>query len=228
MSAEPLPSSTGLEPGQEAVALAVVGLGAIGGEVARAVLEGQTPGVVLRAAVEPRPGTGAETVRRYGVPVVGSVDELTAQPIDVVLEAASQAVLREIATQVLAAGRDLIAMSAGAVLDAAFVARLLETAAASGRRIWLPSGGIGGLDALRAAAAGDIECVHLTTTKPPRALADAPYVSQQGIDLVARADARSRRNRLAHDRPGQKGVVLLVLHGPDLQPHHLYDPPRAL
>ena len=103
--------------------------------------------------------------------------------LDAVLEAASQAALRTIAPQVLDRGVDLVALSAGATLDAGFLSSLLTAAQASGARIWVPSGAIGALDVVRAARVGEVKSITLTTTKPPVALADAPWVVDQGIDL---------------------------------------------
>ena len=91
--------------------------------------------------------------------------------------------MRSIAPQILSQGVDLVALSAGATLDAGFLASLLETAQTSGARIWVPSGAIGALDVVRAARVGHVESITLTTTKPPLALADAPWVAEQGIDL---------------------------------------------
>lgn len=76
-----------------------------------------------------------------------------------------------------------MALSAGATLDADFLAKLLTAAQTSGARIWVPSGAIGALDVVRAARVGEVESITLTTTKPPLALADAPWVVEQRIDL---------------------------------------------
>ena len=176
-------SGSPLEPAQAPVQLAIVGLGAIGGEVAQAVLNGGVPGVDLVAAVELRAET-VETFRARGLRVFATAAELSGVPATLVLETAGQAALGELGASVLRSGQDLIAMSAGALLDSELLAELLETAAALGRRVWLPSGAIGGLDVLRAAAAGEIESISLTTTKPPQALAGAPYLREHGIDLA--------------------------------------------
>jgi len=62
---------------------------------------------------------------------------------------------------------------------------LVELARENGGRIVLASGAILGLDALRAAAEGDIDKVTMVTRKPPRSLRGAPYLEEQGIDLDA-------------------------------------------
>ena len=123
-------------------------------------------------------------------PVHIDLDSLDWDSLDAVLEAASQAALRTIAPQVLKRGVNLVALSAGATLDGDFLASILSAAQASGARIWVPSGAIGALDVIRAARVGDVASITLTTTKPPVALVDAPWVVEQGIDLTSIDDRR--------------------------------------
>ena len=52
-----------------------------------------------------------------------------------------------------------------------------------GCRIYVPSGAIAGLDGLRAAAAGRLSMVILTSRKPIAALRGAKYVTERRIDL---------------------------------------------
>jgi len=60
---------------------------------------------------------------------------------------------------------------------------LVEMAQITGARINVPSGAVLGLDAVRAAALGDIQRVTIVTRKPPAALAGAPHIEKQQIDL---------------------------------------------
>ncbi|MDE2767628.1 MAG: aspartate dehydrogenase [Chloroflexota bacterium] len=161
----------------------MAGLGAIGTEVARAVRAGEAPGVQIAAVVEPQAIPARDTLAAAGVPVHTDLATLDWDSLDAVLEAASQAALRAIAPEVLGHGVDLVALSAGATLDTGFLTSLLTAAATSGARIWVPSGAIGALDVIRASRVGHVESITLTTTKPPVALVDAPWVVEQGIDL---------------------------------------------
>jgi aspartate dehydrogenase len=54
-----------------------------------------------------------------------------------------------------------------------------------GKRLYVPSGAIAGLDAIKGAMLGRVFKVTLTTRKSPRALEGAPYVVKKGIDLGA-------------------------------------------
>jgi aspartate dehydrogenase len=66
------------------------------------------------------------------------------------------------------------------------VARAKET----GARILVPTGGLIGLDAVRAAAEGTIHSVTMITRKPPNGLDGAPYLLERGISLKGLNTAR--------------------------------------
>ncbi len=87
--------------------------------------------------------------------VVESVNQMIALKPEVVVEAASQQAVKEYAHSILTANIDLIVMSVGALLDLR-----LPTG-----RIHVPSGAIGGLDALRSACLVGVDEVVLTTRK---------------------------------------------------------------
>ena len=144
----------------------------------------------VAAVVEPIDVPVRDNLAAAGVPIHTELATLDWDRLDTVLEAASQAALRAIAPQVLRRGVDLVALSAGATLDPDFLATLLTAAQTSGARIWVPSGAIGALDVVRAARVGSVESITLTTTKPPLALADAPWVVQHGIDLTTVSERR--------------------------------------
>ncbi|OGR90262.1 MAG: aspartate dehydrogenase [Elusimicrobia bacterium RBG_16_66_12] len=99
------------------------------------------------------------------------IDPFLKTDMAVVVETASQAVLKEHGPRVVGAGKNLIAMSTGAFSDRAFLEKMSDLAVERGCRVMLPSGAIGGLDAILAAGVDQIDEVTLTTTKPPRALA---------------------------------------------------------
>jgi aspartate dehydrogenase len=61
---------------------------------------------------------------------------------------------------------------------------LLEQAAAKKIQVRIPSGALAGLDGIRAAMEAGLHSVVLTTRKPPKGLAGAPYLAEQNIDLL--------------------------------------------
>jgi aspartate dehydrogenase len=66
---------------------------------------------------------------------------------------------------------------------------LIARAGATGARIIVPTGALLGLDAVRAAAEGQIVSVTMVTRKPPQGLAGAPYLEAHGIVLDGLSEA---------------------------------------
>ena len=73
------------------------------------------------------------------------------------------------AIPVILQGRDVMALSVGGLLGC--LDEMVALAERRGARIYVPTGAIAGLDAVKAAAVAQIDRVTLTTRKPPRGLA---------------------------------------------------------
>src|SRR4030043_1299263 len=97
---------------------------------------------------------------RFPAIIVASLEEMLRLKPKVIVEAASQQAAREYVERVASEGIDLIVMSTGALLD-------LNVQSS---KVHVPSGAIGGLDALSSAALAGIDEVVLTSRKNPRAL----------------------------------------------------------
>jgi aspartate dehydrogenase len=159
-----------------------------GGTIARLFVEHIRRGDLGRASVVAIAGRGElsrskQTARQFRVPfVVGPAALLKKRP-DVVVEAASHEAVREYGEAVLKKGVAFIALSCGALCDDALRTRL-ERAAQKGRTLLsVPSGGIGGLDALKAACIAGVDEVTIVVTKPAVAWKGIPYVEKLGVDL---------------------------------------------
>jgi aspartate dehydrogenase len=126
---------------------------------------------------------GKTLAREYGVPFVTSLEELIAERPDVVVEAASHEAVHRYAEPLLAKGIAVIVLSGGALCDDALRETLEQAARKSGASLYVPSGGIGGLDALKAACIGGVDEVTIAVTKPPAAWKGIAYVEALGIDL---------------------------------------------
>ena len=164
---------------KRALTVAIAGLGAIGFPVARRLSAGIS-GLAL-AAVAARDRSAAEAkLKAVGIaaPVVAPGE--LADRADIIVECLPASAFRLIAEPAIAAGRIFMPLSAGALLDHFDLA---ERAEACGARIIVPTGALLGLDAVRAAAEGEIRSVRLVTRKPPRGLAGAPYLVERGIAL---------------------------------------------
>ena len=166
------------EPTELKVALA--GFGAIGGALARRLDRGIT-GLRL-AAISARnlekARDRADDDLAHPVPVLPP--EALPDHADVVVECAPATAFRTIAEPALRVGRILMPVSVGALLEHA---DLIELARTNGARIVVPTGALLGLDAVRAAAEGEIHSVRMITRKPPGGLAGAPHLERHGIRL---------------------------------------------
>ena len=159
--------------------IGIVGLGTIGQALANALDRGeiaaQLTAVHSRNMVQAQ--AFAHTLRR--VPAVVDLPGVIAH-CDLVIEAATQEALSAMAPGILEAGKDLMILSVGAMLDHPEWPAL---AARHGCRLYVPSGAIVGLDGLKGACMGRIDAVTITTRKPPQGLAGAPYVEAHNIDV---------------------------------------------
>jgi aspartate dehydrogenase len=160
--------------------IGVIGAGAIGRYLIQAVRSGQAGDHEVVVAADILPQVAIE-----GVAYTTDVTTLPGYGLDLVIEAASQAAARTHALPLLEAGLDLMLMSVGALADEAFYDRLRETARRAGRRVYIPSGALGGLDAIKAAAVAGLDEVELITTKPPVALQGAAYFETRPVDWAA-------------------------------------------
>ena len=97
---------------------------------------------------------------KFPITLVSNVDEMLKQNPLVIVEAASQQAAKDYVPKLVAAGIELIVMSTGALLDMD-----IEMA-----KVHVPSGAIGGIDAIASAAlTGPLE-ITLTSRKTPKAL----------------------------------------------------------
>src|SRR5882672_1057457 len=159
----------------------VVGLGAIGRQVCRALDEG-IPGLRLAGATARDRAKAERFLEDLSSPAPFlSLDDLV-EASSLVVEASTQQHLQEIAPKTLRAGRDLVVLSCGGLIGRQ---DWVDLAAAKGCRIFVPSAAIAGLDGVKGARIGAITSVTMESRKPPRGLAGAPWIEQQKIDLDA-------------------------------------------
>src|SRR5216117_2580810 len=159
-----------------------------GGVIARLFLEHARRGEMGEAKVVAVAGRsensrGKALAREFGAPFVVGVKKLIAARPEVVIEAASHDAVRECAEALLSNGIAVVVLSGGTLCDDGLRARLERASAKHGALLYLPSGGIGGLDALKAACAAGVDEVSSAVTKPPAAWRGIAYVERMKIDL---------------------------------------------
>jgi aspartate dehydrogenase len=137
--------------------LGLIGYGAIGRHIEAATLVD----VELVSILVRRP--------RHAGRLTHEPDRFFAHQLDAVAECAGHEAVRAHGQRVLERGADFLVTSVGAFTDASLFDRLMAVAKANGRRLILPSAGIGALDILSAAAVGGLDGVTVTVRKDPSA-----------------------------------------------------------
>jgi aspartate dehydrogenase len=196
------------------IPVAIAGLGAIGRVLARRLADG-VPGIAL-ACVAVRDLAKAEAWLRdqmIDVPIV-ALEEMPAHA-DLAVECAPAALIEQICRPMLAAGKQVMVLSCGALLPRP---DLIELAKANGGRIIVPTGALLGLDAVAAAAEGKINSVRMTTRKPPQGLVGAPYlvahkISVEGLNEAKRVFSGSAREAAAGFPANVNVAAALALAG---------------
>ncbi|WP_321505210.1 aspartate dehydrogenase [uncultured Methanoregula sp.] len=97
-------------------------------------------------------------------------DSFVTSDIDIVVEAASVSAARAHTLDVLSHKKDMVIMSVGALTDHNFRDECRRTALLQGKKIYIPSGAIFGLDNLKIGRISKISHLLLRTTKSPSSL----------------------------------------------------------
>jgi len=163
------------------VKVGLIGCGAIGTVLAEAI---ERKLVVCDELVvydvETSKAQKLKSALNFPVTIVENVDELLALKPKVIVEAASQQAAKDYVPKIVSSGIELIVMSTGALLD-------LNVDLG---RVHVPSGAIGGLDALSSAALAGIDEVVLTSRKNPKALGKDNNEEQTVYEGYAQEAAR--------------------------------------
>ncbi|HYK20613.1 MAG TPA: aspartate dehydrogenase [Pyrinomonadaceae bacterium] len=158
--------------------IGIIGFGTIGKAVVKAVDNGRAGDVEISRIL-------VRDTSRIDVDVEGGTrGRVTSDPtrffsddIEVVVEAAGHGALKQYAEYSLRSGRDLLAVSVGAFADEGFLALIKCAAKQAKQRLLVPSGALGGLDAVSSAAVGLVNEVVLEVRKPVAAWMGTPAES---------------------------------------------------
>ena len=160
----------------------IAGCGTIGRKIAAELDAGGLPGVVLGGITS----RNMERAKEFASILVGNTPvvelERLVEIVDLVIEAAPASAMESIARATLSAGKDLMALSGGALLERDDLFSLAEE---NGAAIYVPSGAIAGLDGVAGACVGRIDSLTMITRKPPQGLKGAPGIELSGVDLDA-------------------------------------------
>ena len=169
--------------------VALIGCGTIGREIAIAVDSGKINNatiVTLVDTVDHLAQTLRSNLQNNNPSTFTDFSKFTYSPsfkdADIIVEAASQDAVNSFGKKIVEAGKSLMIMSVGALGDPFFLSELLDIASKNGSHIYVPTGAIAGIDAIRSVK-HLLDSVVLTTTKNPIALAGAPFFNLTKINL---------------------------------------------
>lgn len=165
----------------------VIGCGTIGSELALAIDSGRIKKAALVLLYDKVENLAIELKSRLensNTTTFSSFSQFVSSPAfanaDIIVEAASQEAVREFAKTIIQRGKDLLIMSVGALAEGDLLHELLDIASKKEVNIYIPSGAIAGVDAIRSVK-HLLESVTISTTKSPKALSGAPFFEKARI-----------------------------------------------
>ncbi len=161
--------------------IGIVGFGAMARSLTKLLAQYAPDIAVLAVMVRDIPEVRSAALPP-GARFVRSVQDLLAQPLDLVVECAGHAALRSTGVAILESGVDLLVASVGALADVSVEATLVQAAKAGHAKLRIPSGALGGLDVLGAARMGGLQTVMYRSRKAPQAWFGTP--AEHMIDLA--------------------------------------------
>jgi len=163
--------------------IALLGCGAIGTQIALAIDSGKIPAILTHIYDQSKDSSTKLASKLKNKPIIVENSHLLSSgPIDLVVEAASQQAVKDVALSVLQNKKDLMIMSVGALLDESIFDILTEACKEFNKQIILPSGAIAGLDAIKSVK-DELESLTLVTTKHPKSLKGAKFFETSNINL---------------------------------------------
>ncbi|WP_339173715.1 aspartate dehydrogenase [Solibacillus sp. FSL R5-0691] len=128
----------------------------------------------------------------YGIKLYTEIAAFLDSDIDIVVEAANIEAVHTLLPSAIRK-KDVVVISIGALVEETLLAELNNLANEYNRRLYLPSGAVGGLDLLQNAhALGTVTSVELTTRKPASSLVDETLEEAKVIFEGNAAEAISR------------------------------------
>jgi aspartate dehydrogenase len=164
--------------------IGLIGFGAIGRTVAKAVAAGAAGDTAIVAILVRNPAKYEGEAGDSSFSFFSDPDLFFDCRMNMVVEVAGHDALRSYAERSLLSGLDYLTVSVGAFADDELLERVRSAAASSGRRVLIPSGAIGGLDAISAGAVGQLDEVTITSRKPPLAWKGTVAEREVDLDLV--------------------------------------------
>jgi aspartate dehydrogenase len=169
--------------------ISIIGCGAIGSELAQHVDSNMTKNVTLLSLLDIQ-SENALTLKSKlsnSNPLIFNnfaeyVESESFKDIELVVEAASQNAVTSYLNQLILFKKDVLVMSVGAFANNNFFSEVIRNVENNNINIYVPSGAIAGIDALKSVK-NSISYVTLTTTKNPKSLKDSPFFKQNNLTV---------------------------------------------
>ena len=162
--------------------IGLLGCGAIGTQIAIAIDTGIIPANLTYVFDTDKKAAETLVTKLKQRPIiVENAHLLSSNHLDLVVEAASQQAVSDNALSILQNRKDLMIMSAGALLDESVFEIISDACKEFKKTVYLPSGAISGLDAIKSVR-NELESVTITTIKHPRSLKGAKFFEASDID----------------------------------------------
>jgi aspartate dehydrogenase len=166
--------------------IGLMGCGTIGTPLAMAIDSGRVSNASLSGLFDivDENARDLKTKLKNTPQVYHNFDRFVDSTADIIIEAASQQAVKNYARRIIESRKDVMVMSVGALADTLFLAELLQlTPIRNGdSKIYVPTGAIAGIDAIRSVR-HIADSISLTTKKSPKALAGAPFFTITNVSL---------------------------------------------
>ena len=162
--------------------LGIIGCGAIGSALAEYAAKNLTSSVEKIILCDTDQVKAEELSGKIGgADILKDISEAV-DASDIVIEAVSPSIAKEVLKLAVENNTDIMIMSIGGLLGEE---KALQEASEKKVNVMLPSGAIAGVDAVKAAKIAGIDTVTLTTRKPSKSIKGAPYLESNKIDVDA-------------------------------------------
>ncbi|MCL7399656.1 MAG: aspartate dehydrogenase [Thaumarchaeota archaeon] len=166
--------------------IGVVGCGAIGSVIMNAISRGELKAELVGLMdiyPEKCEGLLRDFVAKNEVLVCRDLEEFLKARPQLVVEAASQQAVRDYVPKILNEGIDVVLLSVGALLDEGLYNEVVEAAKRGNAKVYIPTGAIAGIDAIKALKPLGIKRVVLRSYKNVKAF-DREVLRRLGFSEV--------------------------------------------
>jgi aspartate dehydrogenase len=169
--------------------ISIIGCGAIGSELAltvdRMMMENVTISSLLDIKLENAENLKSKLTNNNPLIFNNFTEYINSDSIkdaDLVVETASQNALIDYLNSIILLKKDVLVMSVGGFANPDFFSQVLKNVEKNDINLYLPSGAIAGIDAIKSVR-NSISYVTLTTTKNPNSLKDSPFFKKTNLTI---------------------------------------------